>query len=69
MVVPKRILVNTPFSFDLSILTKPQESFKNMAMDIKVDIFRDWSVSPNTNSFRVSLVYSNISLISYAKCV
>jgi len=69
MVVLERILVNTLFSFDLSILTKPQKSSKNMAMDIEIDNSRGWFISPNTNSFSISSVYSNISLIGYAKYV
>jgi len=39
MVVPKRILVNTFFLFDFSILTKPQEPSKNLTMNIKASLF------------------------------
>ena len=39
MVVSKRILVNTSFLFDFSILTEPQEPSKNITIDIKVGLF------------------------------
>ena len=39
-----------------------------MAIDMEVDT-SGWSVLPNTNSFRIFSVYSNVSLIGYAECI
>jgi len=67
MVVPERSLVNTTFSFDLSILSNPQEPFNNMAIDMEVDTPRGWSTSTSTNSSRATSAHSNISSTGYTE--
>ena len=69
MVAPERILANTSFPFDLSILSNPQEPFNNMAMDMEVNTPRGWSTTTSTNSSRVTPVHSNISSIGYTEHV
>lgn len=67
MVVPEISLANTTFSFDLSILSNPQEPFNNMAIDMEVDTPRGWSTSTSTNSSRATSVHSNISSTGYTE--
>jgi len=54
MVIPKRISVNTSFSFDINTISNSQKSSIGMAIDIEVDTLRDWSISSSTNSSRIT---------------
>jgi len=60
IVVSKRVLVNTTFSFDINIQFNPQETCRNMVTDMKVDTPRGQSNTFSTNSSKTILVYSNI---------
>ena len=60
MVVSKRILANTLFSFDINININSQEPFIGMAINMEVDTLKGWSVS---SSSRATLVHSNVSSI------
>ena len=53
IVVPKRILMNTSFSFHLSILDNFQEFLNNIAMNIEIDTPRSWFTNSSSNSSRV----------------
>ena len=58
MVAPKRVLVNTTFSFNINIQFNSQETC--MATDMEVDTPKDQSNTFSTNSSKTTLVYSNV---------
>jgi len=66
IVVPNRELVNTLFSFDISILSIPI-AYNNKNIDIDIDTLRGRLVNVSTNGSRESLTYSNVPFISYMK--
>ena len=61
-----RELVNTLFSFDISISFN-LAIYNNINIDIEIDTLRDWLNSSSTNSSRKLSVYSSISFIPYAE--
>ena len=62
MVVPKRDLANTKFSFNIYTFSNPMVQ-NNSNIDIDIDTPRDRSTTSNANSSKVSSTYSNISSI------
>jgi len=69
MVVPKRILANTLFLFDLKTQINSQEPSTDIPMNMEVNTPRDWSVLSSSNSSRTILVYSNVFFTTYIECV
>ena len=69
IVASKRVLVNTTFPFDINIQFNPQETCKNMVTDIEVDTPRGQSNTFSTNSFKTTLVYSDVSSTVYVEQV
>jgi len=64
MVVLKRKLANTLFSFDSCTLFN-LEFQHNINMDMEIDNLKDWSTKSSINNSRESLVQSSVSSIPY----
>ena len=64
--MPIRELVNTLHSFTLKSQNNQLKLFKHYSIDIKIDISKEHSASPNLNSSREMSVNSTTSSMNYA---
>ena len=65
IITSNRDLVNIYFPFDFSLLFNLQVSYSNMAMDMNIDMFRNWSVNSSTNCSIASSIHLNMFSIAY----
>ena len=66
MVVPKRDLVNTQFSFNIYTFSNLMIQ-NNLNMDMDIDTSKGRSTTSNANSSKVSSIHSNLSSIFYVE--